>query len=283
MKCRVCGREIEDDTLFCKYCGAEQKKKRKRLTWAERRRKNEAETAEFISKASLHAEDIADAAKEDEKSVRAVSVGKFDTYRKKQIAVLVAYAVLAIVALAGLVLLRYSEINATVTVVIAFALLLVAAYGAAGFAERLFAVRALEAMKKSGRAIKKVRYGKPPLMLCDGEVYRLDPTGRCPKCGAERHIEEFEGRQILVCNADRGHLAVLDSERVFADTAGEPMSENDEDTPADGAEEDKREGSYDTADTAAPAARDGGGDAEFSDKGEEETENPADGKEEEEQ
>ena len=70
MKCRVCGREIEDDTLFCKYCGAEQKKKRKRLTWAERRRKNEAETAEFISKASLHAEDIADAAKEDEKSVR---------------------------------------------------------------------------------------------------------------------------------------------------------------------------------------------------------------------
>ena len=105
MKCRVCGREIEDDTLFCKYCGAEQKKKRKRLTWAERRRKNEAETAEFISKASLHAEDIADAAKEDEKSVRAVSVGKFDTYRKKQIAVLVAYAVLAIVALAGLVLL----------------------------------------------------------------------------------------------------------------------------------------------------------------------------------
>lgn len=170
---------------------------------------------------------------------------------------LVAYAALAIVALAGLVLLRYSEINATVTVVIAFALLLVAAYGAAGFAERLYAVRA-RGDEKERSGDKKVRYGKPPLMLCDGEVYRLDPTGRCPKCGAERHIEEFEGRQVLVCNADRGHLAVLDSERVFADTAGEPMPENDEDTPADGAEEDKREGSDDTADTAAPAARDGG-------------------------
>ena len=72
MKCRVCGREIEDDTLFCKYCGAEQKKKRKRLTWAERRRKNEAETAEFISKAYLQAEDIAEAANEGEKYASAV-------------------------------------------------------------------------------------------------------------------------------------------------------------------------------------------------------------------
>ena len=32
MKCRVCGREIGDDEQFCKYCGSEQKRKRKRLT-----------------------------------------------------------------------------------------------------------------------------------------------------------------------------------------------------------------------------------------------------------
>ena len=42
MKCRVCGREIGDEEQFCKYCGSEQKRKRKRLTWGERKRKNEA-------------------------------------------------------------------------------------------------------------------------------------------------------------------------------------------------------------------------------------------------
>ena len=63
MKCRVCGREIGDEEQFCKYCGSEQKRKRKRLTWGERKRKNEAETKEFIAKAFLQAEEVKEAFK----------------------------------------------------------------------------------------------------------------------------------------------------------------------------------------------------------------------------
>lgn len=221
MKCRVCGREIGDEEQFCKYCGSEQKRKRKRLTWGERKRKNEAETKEFIAKASLQADEIKEAAEESSASVRAMLIGDAEKYYRKTVALTALFALLTVAAFAALVLIRFAEMNDTLTVVIAFALLIVAAYCAASFAERLYAARSLSAMRKSGRGIKKLRYAHPPVMLCDGKIYRLEPTEKCPVCGAERHLEEFEGRQVLVCNADRGHIAVLSSEGLFALVTGE--------------------------------------------------------------
>ena len=223
MKCRVCGREIGDEEQFCKYCGSEQKRKRKRLTWGERKRKNEAETKEFIAKASLQAEEVKEAAEESSASVRAVFVESAEKYYRKSVALTVLFALLTAAAFAALVLIRFAEMNDTLPVVIAFALLIVAAYCAASFAERLYAARSLSAMRKSGRGIKKLRYAHPPVMLCDGKIYRLEPTEKCPVCGAERHLEEFEGRQVLVCNADRGHIAVLSSEGLFALVTGETV------------------------------------------------------------
>lgn len=223
MKCRVCGREIGDEEQFCKYCGSEQKRKRKRLTWGERKRKNEAETKEFIAKASLQAEEVKEAAEESSASVRAVFVESAEKYYRKSVALTALFALLTVAAFAALVLIRFAEMNDTLTVVIAFALLIVAAYCAANFAERLYAARSLSAMRKSGRGIKKLRYAHPPAMLCDGKIYRLEPTEKCPVCGAERHLEEFEGRQVLVCNADRGHIAVLSSKGLFALVTGETV------------------------------------------------------------
>lgn len=227
MKCRVCGREIGDEEQFCKYCGAEQKRKRKRLTWAERRRKNEIETKEYIAKASLQKDEVDEAQCESATAVTATRIDSVDGYCRKTIALTAVFAALAVAALAALVLIRYAEMDDTLTVVIAFVLLVVAAYGAASFAERLYAARALTAMRKSGRGIKKIRYAHAPVMICDGAVYRLDVTRKCPVCGADRHIEDFEGRQVIVCNADRGHLSVLDSEGLFALVSGEaaPMQE----------------------------------------------------------
>lgn len=236
MKCRVCGREIGDEEQFCKYCGSEQKRKRKRLTWGERKRKNEAETKEFIAKASLQAEEVKEAAEESSASVRAVFVESAEKYYRKSVALTALFALLTVAAFAALVLIRFAEMNDTLTVVIAFALLIVAAYCAASFAERLYAARSLSAMRKSGRGIKKLRYAHPPVMLCDGKIYRLEPTEKCPVCGAERHLEEFEGRQVLVCNADRGHIAVLSSEGLFALVTGGIAEGNDETVPGIAAE-----------------------------------------------
>ena len=178
MKCRVCGREIGDEEQFCKYCGSEQKRKRKRLTWGERKRKNEAETKEFIAKASLQAEEVKEAAEESSASVRAVLVDGAEKHYRKTVALTALFALLTVAAFAALVLIRFAEMNDTLTVVIAFALLIVAAYCAASFAERLYAARSLS---------------------------------------------EFEGRQVLVCNADRGHIAVLSSEGLFALVTGETV------------------------------------------------------------
>lgn len=227
MKCRVCGREIGDDEQFCKYCGSEQKRKRKRLTWGERKRKNEAETKEFIAKASLQEQEVKDAAEEPASAVRAVFIADADKYFRKVVALTALFAALTVAAFAGLILLRFVEADDTLIVVLAFVLLIVAAYGAASFAERLYATRALAAMRKSGRGIKKVRYAHPPLMLKDGEIYRLVPAEKCPICGAERHLEEFEGKQILVCNADRGHIAVLDVDGLF-DSQGKEGEKTEE-------------------------------------------------------
>lgn len=242
MKCRVCGREIGDEERFCKFCGAEQKRKRKRLTWGERRRKNEEETKEFIAKASLNAEEVKDAAVEPSDAVRAVPMGSAESYFRRTVALTAVFGALAVAALAGLVLLRFSELNDTLTVVIAFVLLIVAAYGAASFAERLYAARALGAMRKSGRGIKKLRYARPPVMICDGGIYRLEPVGRCPVCGAERHLEEFEGRQVLVCNADRGHIAVLDSDGLFGLVGGRESAALSDAQTAQGVEGQKEDG-----------------------------------------
>ena len=193
MKCRVCGREIGDEEQFCKYCGSEQKRKRKRLTWGERKRKNEAETKGFIAKASLQAEEVKEAAEESSASVRAVFVESAEKYYRKSVALTALFALLTVAAFAALVLIRFAEMNDTLTIVIAFALLIVAAYCAASFAERLYAARSLSAMRKSGRGIKKLRYAHPPVMLCDGKIYRLEPTEKCPVCGAERHLSRCGG------------------------------------------------------------------------------------------
>ena len=154
MKCRVCGREIGDEEQFCKYCGSEQKRKRKRLTWGERKRKNEAETKEFIAKASLQAEEVKEAAEESSASVRAVFVESAEKYYRKSVALTALFALLTVAAFAALVLIRFAEMNDTVTVVIAFALLIVAASFAASFAERRYAGRLPSAVRKSGRGGK---------------------------------------------------------------------------------------------------------------------------------
>ena len=68
------------------------------------------------------------------------------------------------------------------------------------------------AMCKSDFAVKKISYGKPPVMLVNGEFYDLSIKSKCDieGCGAQMHIEEYNGEFIAVCNADRSHLRRLD-------------------------------------------------------------------------
>ncbi|MDE7079346.1 MAG: hypothetical protein K2O95_04435, partial [Clostridia bacterium] len=51
-----------------------------------------------------------------------------------------------------------------------------------------------------------------PVMLLGDNFYDLKIKTKCDiaGCGAEMHIEEYNGEFIAVCNADRSHLRRLD-------------------------------------------------------------------------
>lgn len=218
MKCRVCGKEIEENSEFCRYCGASQKKKRK-PTWSERKRQRERETEEIINKSRLTEKDVLLAVPvgTDGMEIRALGETHAQYVRCALLAAL--YLVVAAAALAGLVLLIRLDADGfskTLRAVICFALLLVLAGFGASFADRFYSARVFSKMEKSGRAVKKVSYGKAPYVSENGKLYQLVFNVKCVACGADVHIEEFDGRFYTVCNYDRTHLGVLSTEEIFA-------------------------------------------------------------------
>lgn len=218
MKCRVCGKEIEENSEFCRYCGASQKKKR-RLTWSEKRRERERETEEIVNKSRLTEKDVLLAVPVGTDGIEIRPLGETHARLVRCSLLAALYLFVAAAALAGLVLMIRLDIGGlsrTVRAVICFVLLLVLAGFGASFADSFYSARVFSVMNKSGRAVKKVSYGKAPYVSDNGRLYQLVYNAKCVACGAEVHIEEFEGRLYAVCNYDRTHLGVLSTEEIFA-------------------------------------------------------------------
>ncbi len=225
MKCRVCGKEIEENSEFCRYCGASQKKKRK-PTWSERRKQRERETEEIINKSRLTEKDVLLAVPVGADAIKITALGDTHSQYVKCALLAALYAVVAAAALAGLVLMIRFDVDGlsrTIRAVIAFALLLVLAGFGASFADRFYSARVFSKMGKSDRAVKKVSYGKAPYVSENGKLYRIVYDAPCVACGAEVHIEEFDGRLYTVCNYDRTHLGVLSTDEIFAKITGEKV------------------------------------------------------------
>ena len=229
MKCRVCGKEIEENSEFCRYCGAAQKKKRK-PTWSERRRQRERETEEIVNKSRLTEKDVLLAVPVGTDGIEVRPLGETRSQFIRCAVLSAIYLAVTLAALAGLVLmirLNIDGMSRTLRAVICFALLLVLAGFGASFADRLYSAGVFSAMQKSDRAVKKVSYGKAPYVSDRGRLYQLVYNARCVACGAEVHIEEFDGRLYTVCNYDRTHLGVLSTEEIFAMLTGEKTKDAD--------------------------------------------------------
>ena len=227
MKCRVCGKEIEEGSEFCRYCGAAQKKKRK-PTWSERKRERERETAEIIKKSYLTEQDVLLAVPAGTEGLEIKEVGETRKVFTKCVLLSVLYLIITAAALAGLVvMIRFTEgvMSRTLRAVICFALLLLLAGFGAAFAERSYSARVFSVMNKSVRAVKKVSYGKAPYITSKGKLYQLICNAKCIVCGASVHIEEFDGRLYEVCDYDRTHLCVLSTRQIFGDLLGEDFPE----------------------------------------------------------
>lgn len=226
MKCRVCGKEIDEGSEFCKFCGASQKQKRK-LTWGEKKRQREKETQEIIRKSYLTEQDIALAEKADVSGLELRALGDIKTAEKKAIGFCVLYAFVTLCALGALVLFQYlTGVDRTLRAILSFVALLILAGFGASFADRLYSARIFAKMAKNDRAVKKIFYGKAPYVNNHGKLYQLICTGLCNKCGMTRHIEEYDGKLVIVCDADRMHLGIIDTKDIFSVLLGEDVEKD---------------------------------------------------------
>lgn len=256
MKCRVCGKEIEDGSEFCKFCGASQNKKRK-PSWRERRAARERETEEIIKKSYLTEQDVLLAVPRGTEGLELRYVGETQKVFVKSILFSIVYALASAAAVAGLVLMmRISSdaLDRTLRAVICFALLLVLAGFGAAFADKLYCARTFASMKKSERAVKKISYGKAPYLTNDGKLYQLVCNARCIACGAPCHIEEFAGRMYTVCDLDRTHLCVLSTGMIYKDLLGADTGEEETVAGAQTNEEQKEGSASPQAETEKGAA-----------------------------
>lgn len=210
MQCSNCQHENKEGANFCEKCGAQLISEKKRMSFFERRQAKEREKQYILSKASLQAEDLENIPDMDMGEVEATPV--CDKSKMKRLTTLKFICSVIVIAICiGLIfLLGKLQFNATARVALIFVVFVICAAGGAYAIEGGYKLRVVKAMSKSSFAVKKISYGKPPYMLLGNIFYSLRIKTPCDMCGADLHIEEYNGEFIAVCDADRGHLRRLD-------------------------------------------------------------------------
>lgn len=214
MQCPNCQHENKEGATFCEKCGAQLESEKKRLSFFERRQARERERIYLMSKASLQAEDVENIADYDMGEVTTKPIGEIKKILNKSVLFLVLSILGIAVCVAGIYVIGKLNFNDTLRVMLILILFLGCAVAGGYTIDYSYRVRMLKAMSKSNFAVKKLSYGKPPVMNIDGKCYELTLDAKCDieGCGASMHIEEYNGEFIAVCDADRSHLRKLHCE-----------------------------------------------------------------------
>lgn len=210
-KCPVCSSNVEDDAKFCKHCGAELEINKK-PDWAQRRKAREEETQRAIDASYLHQEQLQDLQVVDAKELVLTKISTTKRALGKSI-VMIALGVLIIaVCIVAFFIIKANSFNPTLMALCIIVGLGLAAFGLYLVVDNFYEARMLSAMSKTGFAIKKIKYGKPPKVNVEGRLYQLTLAGGCSQCACPtRHIEEVAGQFVAVCDQDRSHLALIDT------------------------------------------------------------------------
>ena len=212
MICPNCNHENKEGATFCEKCGAQLESEKKKLSFFERRQAKERERLFILSKASLQEEDVKDIQDLDMGEVETTPKGKKNQVKKSTALRLALSIVGLIIGIVAIYIVGRVKFNDTLRVVVILALFL-GCFASGAFAiDYGYRMRMINAMCKSSFAIKKISYGKPPVMLVGDTFYELKIKSKCDVvgCGASMHIEEYNGEFIAVCDADRAHLRRLD-------------------------------------------------------------------------
>lgn len=212
MLCPNCRHENQEGATFCEKCGAQLESEKKKLSFFERRQAKERERLYILSKASLQEEDVKDIQDLDMGEVETIAKGKKNAVKKSTQLRLALAIIGVIISVVAIYVVGRLKFNDTLKVTVILALFLGCFTSGAFTIDYGYRMRMINAMSKSNFAIKKISYGKPPVMLVGDTFYELKIKAKCDVagCGATMHIEEFNGEFIAVCDADRAHLRRLD-------------------------------------------------------------------------
>lgn len=209
--CPVCNGKVEDEAKFCKHCGAELEINKK-PDWAQRRKAREEETQRAINASYLHQEQLQGLEQVEAQDLVITPISTTKQALSKSVVTIVAGALIIAVCIVAFFILKANSFNPTLMALCIVAGLGLAAFGLYLVVDNVYAARMLSAMSKTGFAIKKIKYGKPPKVNVEGRLYRLTLASGCSQCGCPtRHIEEVAGQFVAVCDQDRSHLALIDT------------------------------------------------------------------------
>ena len=210
-KCPVCSSNVEDDAKFCKHCGAELEINKK-PDWAQRRKAREEEIQRAIDASYLHQEQLQGLEKVEPQDLVLTPISTVKQALAKSVVTIVAGALIIAVCIVAFFILKANSFNPTLMALCIVVGLGLAAFGLYLVVDNVYAARMLSAMSKTGFAIKKIKYGKPPKVNVEGMLYQLTLAGGCSQCACPtRHIEEVAGQFVAVCDQDRSHLALIDT------------------------------------------------------------------------
>ncbi len=211
-KCPICDKDIDENLPFCPHCGAEVKSEKETLTWGEKRQQRERINQQNIEKSYLHQDEIVGLEYVPQEQISLKAKGKTRKEWQKNIIWISVSVLIVLVGFALFFVFKKFDFNKTLKVFLVLAVFLAEAFALSKIVECGYAVRMLNAMQKSDFAIKKIEYGKPPKVNIDGDLFEILVNTGCPECLCPtRHIEELDGKFVVVCDQNRTHLMLLDT------------------------------------------------------------------------
>ncbi|MDE7337519.1 MAG: zinc ribbon domain-containing protein, partial [Clostridia bacterium] len=189
MQCPNCKHENKEQATFCEKCGAQLESEKKKMSFFERRQAKERERIYILSKASLQEDDIKDIRDMDMGEVEALPKGKKDAIKKSaalRLALSILGVIIGVIAIYTVGRLKFNDTARVAVILVLFLLSFTAGAYAIDYGYR---TKMILAMCKSDFAVKKISYGKPPVMLVNGMFYDLKIKSKCDMagCGAEMH------------------------------------------------------------------------------------------------
>lgn len=175
--------------------------------------RKEQEMIEIISKSTLQKEQLTNLNKYPIEKIKLKYYGDFDKIYKKIYIQSSIFIATLFILIALCTLMKYLNFNQTAKVVVLLVLYLGLFTCTALVIERSYRVICIRYLKIKGKGIRKISYGKPPIMLKDGKLYVVE-CGECLECGGKSHIEELEESEVVVCDMDRMHLSLVDVEEL---------------------------------------------------------------------